>query len=243
MAAPKRRPRSRDAVGLALAIVALLGGAIAAAVVRPGGGGDAKARAVPGPASTTTSAPGPSPPSASAGPLLTPSASGPGQLVPGNADLFTPPANWVWVPDASAGTGPVDVNKAAALDGVSALSAVGLRELGFVRGVTRQWQDNGVILVDLVYTFTTAQGASEYSATTAGSRAQDPSFSAADPGPGAPPGAVSFTTSAGGSLSRVLIVTSGVHAVVIGLVQPRTPPDAHTLADLASEQVAFSAAH
>jgi hypothetical protein len=154
-----------------------------------------------------------------------------------------PPPTWDWVPDATANTGPVDVTKAAELDGVSALSSVGLAQLGFVRGITRQWQDDGTILVDLVYTFRTPPGATAYASATAGSRSHDSAFTTAAPGAGAPAGSVSFTTSSAGSHSRVLVFAVGTHAVVLGLVQNGASPDPALLAQLGAQQAAVSAAH
>lgn len=240
-------PRTRWASALLAALVlVILGSGIATAVVRSGSSKDTKASAPatqPATPSPITSSPAGS---ASVGtsssvPAGASSPPPPSPTAPPNPDIFVPPASWFWVPDATAGTGPVDVTRAAALDGVSALSSVGLTQLGFVRGVTRQWQDNGTILVDLVYTFQTAAGATSYAASTAAARASDSTFTAVPTGAGSPPGAVSFTTVSAASHSRVTIFSTGTHAVVLGLVQNGAVPDAGVLAQFAAAQAAVSA--
>jgi hypothetical protein len=246
-------PRTRWASALLAALVlVILGGGIATAVARSGSSNDSSSSA-PGPTSSSASGP------ASAGTSSAPTTSGaasPGAAssvpatgssapiasptAPANGDLFVPPASWFWVPDSTAGTGPVDVTRAAELDGVSALSSVGLSQLGFVRGVTRQWQDDGTILVDLVYTFQNDTGARSYAASTAAARASDSTFTSVPAGAGSPAGAVSFTTVSAESHSRVIVFSAGTHAVVLGLVQNGAVPDAGVLAQFAAAQAAVS---
>jgi hypothetical protein len=216
---------------LAVLVAAVLGGGIAAAATH-GSSHPTNPQRAAGPTVPPARPSSTSVPSRAATPA-SPNA-------PVNVDVFSPSPNWFWVPDAAAGTGPVDIQEAAALDGVSTLSSVGLAQLGFVRGITRQWQSDDTILVDLVYTFRTAAGARAYATSTVHARAIDPAFTAVQPAAGSPSGAVSYTTTSAGSHSRVTVFAAGPHAVVMGLVENGTVPDATQLAQFAAAQAAVS---
>lgn len=232
---------------LGLAIVVVLGGAIAAVATHTSSGGDRVAAkdapppsGSPVPVSSATSGfpvPASTPPAA----LLPTTPAVPTETAPPDADVLTPPATFQWVPDATAGTGAVDAARAAALDGTGTLSKVGFEQLGFVRGVSRQWDDGQNVLVDLVYTFTNSSGAQAYVNSTVAARRTDPQYQAQPVPAGAPPGTVALSNTVQGSTSVVLLYTVGVHAVVLGLVRSGTAPDPAVLGALAALQAQTSA--
>lgn len=220
---------SRAAV-LALAIVVILVvGIVFAAVHDPS---DSKPKAGSSPSAN---------PPASTSPTPTASATPTPTAAPANPDLFDPPASFVWVPDDVAGTGAIDAAAAAALDGTGPLSQVGLQQLGFVRGVSRQWQDSPTVLIDLVYTFKQASQARTYVSTAVAARRADPEFAVVATPAGAPAGTTTFTNSANGSNSVAMIFASGTHVVVIGFVTAGSKPDPSRLVVLAAQQAALSA--
>jgi hypothetical protein len=218
----------RTGAVLMVVIVGMLAGGIAVAVDR---GSDSDASSAPSHSASAT-------PSATPTPSPTPSQSA--TPAPPNPDLFTPPDEFVFVPDETAGTGPIDAAKAAELDGTGALSQVGLQQLGFVRGVSRQWHAEPTVLVDLVYTFATSAQAKSYVKTLAAARKADPEYTSAPTPAGAPEGASTYLNSENGSNSATMVFASGSHAVVIGLVVANATPDTTTLATLAADQAAYS---
>ena len=216
----------RTGAVLTVVIAGLLAGGIAVAVDR---GSDSDTSSAPKPSTSATPSPRPTPtPSPSATPA------------PPNPDLFTPPNIFVYVPDDTAGTGPIDAAQAAALDGTGALSEVGLQQLGFVRGVSRQWVAEPTVLVDLVYTFATPAQAKAYVTTLSAARKADTAYTTTPTPAGAPAGASTYANSTNGSNSATMVFASGSHAVVIGLVVTNAAPDTTVLAALASDQAAYS---
>ena len=224
---PVRQPRSWQLAVLVAILLAVFGGGIAVAVDRGSSSSDTSGR----PASSATNTPTASAPASAA--------------APANADLFSPPAGYSWIPDASAGTGAITLDQATKLDGGANLSQANLQQLGFVRGMSRQWAGptaTAPFLVDVVYTFTQPGQASAYASAVNTARRADPGYSVITAPASAPAQSVLFTDPAG---NLVIVFASGKHTVLMGLFASSTTgaakPDPGQLAALAAGQASISA--
>jgi hypothetical protein len=150
MLAPLERRVPARAIGpLALACVAVLTAGSAVAVSR---GGDAH------PAVRRTAAT-PSP-TASPAASKSPKPLGPSDFLVPLDEVLTA---YDRVPDKAAGTGPIDLTKAAAIDSghsrPTAADKKPMKDLGFVRGLSRAWDDGQRTVVVYVYEWGTSASA------------------------------------------------------------------------------------
>lgn len=247
--------------GLAAAVVLVLAASITAAAVRGGSGPEATV-AAPG----TTSPPSRSVtmPAASSAPPVTPSPAPPSSVTvpppeatgsptgiatptptpspteddsdPLARTLVDPPPPYERVADANSGTGPLDLEAAAIVDGGGALSEVGLRRLGFEEGYSRQWASGEMVLVALVYSFDSEEGAQVYVEQAAQARTDGENFQRA-PAPDIDD-AVAFRSVGQPNTARVAIFPVDNRAFVLGLVGPGEGPSQGSLELLAEAQEA-----
>jgi hypothetical protein len=209
-------------------VVALLAAGIAAAAVGAGGGGGSSDNATaPGTPSASPMLPSASPTSTSSS-SASPTATLSGPVAALAATLLDPPAGFHRVPDSAGGTGPLDLAAAAKVDGGGALSKVGLRRLGFERGISREWQSGKDVLVVLAYQFGNAKGASTYVKVAARVRSHDNSYTKA-PAPAKVPHVAAFRQASGVNTTDVVLFPAGSRAYVLGLVHPPNAPKTDTV--------------
>lgn len=147
-----RLPAAASGVVAAACAAVLLAGSVAA-VARAGDSAPVRhALATPTPSHPSSAAPKPEPKPA---PPPTP-----GELI---VPLDTKLPAYVRVTDAVAGTGPIDLTKAAAIDSghhkPTAADKKTMRDLGFVRGQSRAYDDGQRTVVVYVYEWSTSASA------------------------------------------------------------------------------------
>lgn len=214
---PRGHPRQWLGV---LAVVAVAAAGIGYSVVALGGDnpGGPIVRAKPAAIRPTASAPTVPRPAAPSTAIV-PAPAQPAGLA---APVFAPPAPWRLLPDSAAGTGRVDLARAAAIDGHGELSRTALHKDGFVIGSSRSWQSGSAVLLVLDYTFRTRTAAAAYVTAARRSRAVDPAFTprAVSGIPGA--GSFDATSTATSITTSSVIFSVGRTAYLLALQGP--PP-------------------
>jgi hypothetical protein len=222
----------------------VLAASSAVAVSRNTAAPHAAARGTGGPAGGTQS------PSATPGPSATPSPSAtpapaPPKKKPGIADYLVPLDDKVpgydRVPDSVAGAGPMDLTKAATIDGggkaPTAAQKALFRRLGFVRGHSRVWDDGTNTVVIMVYEWSTAVMARTYLRAAATVHARK-----GDAWTPATAHAVGSCRTKGGDAVDGEVLQVGRHTFIVGVLRDGSCRRHEAVAKVSALQLAHAAA-
>jgi hypothetical protein len=148
--------------------------------------------------------------------------------------LLAPPMGFSRLADENVGTGPLDADRAPALDGFGGLSPAELTELGLIGGHSRAWQSEDGVLLAIAYEFDDSSGADDFVEQAAAAREADERYRRT---PVAEvPEAVVLRSEETGDATTIVLLPAGRRAYVLGLSRTSEDPDDRTAAQLAARQ-------
>ncbi len=150
--------------------------------------------------------------------------------------FLTPPQEFSRVADATADTGPLDLEDVVRLDASDAtLARSRFVELGFRSAHSRAWQTQTDSLLVVAYEFADERGAATFVGEASALRRADPD--AAQITLAGVPGAAAFQLEIPGDPTQAVFLSRGPRAYLVGLVGPSAAdPQAELLRRLAAAQ-------